>query len=707
MMGSTGIEGKPQTFREWHAEPQRNGKTPMQNAESGTFKSTQAPPIATAVERAKRSLYGRPSISSLFAIIIGINVYKDPAITNLEGAVKDADDFELLLKEVYGVPGTRIVKLVNQEATREKILGVLEKLVNHPEIGKNDPIVIYYAGHGSEIDMSGGKIQMLLPQDFIKGGSSLPQGQGITDRRLCHLLTKIAKSKSDNITAIFDCCNSGSGTREIEPFGFSIRGLDLPSTYTIPPDIFEQELVFKQPLRSSVSETTGYSSHILLAACKPSQKAKENEDGGAFTSRLIALLRQRGLDRPSNADIILQIEMPDLHDQSPQCEGMNKTRVLFDTTIGGHRGYHLQTSDADPAELILEAGEAHGITINAEFAVYSDPGLTQFLGNAKAEAIKPFSSTLGAPSFPVPQRAYALLTRYGQAQDLRLHVQLCKEFLGISKLLDEEMGQSPNVSYRRSFFSVGDPSKEECDLALSLKNDGCIEFRIENRFFRDHGPGLETMPVDNVSPDDSPYISSILRSAADFYRNFRHKSSTDDRSLKSFDVECFRVTGRTTNDLTDIFEVAENATNLNVNGKIEINFDEGALYGFQIHNRSGVGVFAALFYFDPRELSIDEYYAPPTAAKGETDFCIPPKGHLTIGYGEYTSSAFPWYYVPRGDATFDVGFLKLYISTEGDVDFQSIAQKTPFVTGAGRGCYQMLPKRKYLWHSKIIPIILQ
>ncbi|KAL0568251.1 hypothetical protein V5O48_013739 [Marasmius crinis-equi] len=636
-MHSTVIDGEPRTVREWlwYADPQRNGGIPIQNAESGAFESTQAPQTVTAVERS--------FLCSLFAVIVGINDYKDEAIPNLQGAVKDADDFVLLLKEVYSVPGTRIVKLIDHEATREKVLGALEGLVNHPEIGADDPIVIYFAGHGSEVDISGVKMQMLLPQDFAQGGSPVLQGQGITDRKLRHLLTTIAKSKSDNITVIFDCCHSGSGTRKNQlAIGFPVRGLDLPSTYTIPPDILEQELVFKQSLRSSVSETTGYSSHILLAACKSSQTAKENEEGGAFTSRLIALLRQRGFNRPSNADIILQIEMPDLHNQSPQCEGMNKTRVLFDTKIGGHRGYHLQASNANPAEFNLEAGEAHGITIDSKFAVYSDPGLTEFLGNAKAEAVKPFSTLLrGTSSFLCPQRAYALLTRYGQGQDLRLHVQPCKEFWDIFKLLDKEMRQLTNISYRRSFFPVGDPSKEECDLALYLRDDGCVEFRIENKVCRDHG--LETMPVD-VSPDESPYITSILRSAADFYRNFRHKSSTDDPLLLLIDVECFRVTrtGRMTNDLSEIFEVAEDAANLNVDGTIKISLDEEALYGFRIHNRSRVGVSAALFYFDPRELSIEDYYAPSTAAEGAMDFCIPPEGHLTIGYGENPMCVGPW-----------------------------------------------------------------
>ncbi|KAL0567812.1 hypothetical protein V5O48_014182 [Marasmius crinis-equi] len=653
----------------------------------------------------------RSPIPSLFAVIIGIDIYKDNTIANLQGAVKDAKDFKLLLKEMYGVPERRIVKLINQEATREKILRALESLVNRPEIDKNDPIVIYYAGHGSEIETeSAGKMQMLLPQDFVRNGSLNRQGQGITDRSLCHLLTKIAEKKSDNITVIFDCCNSGSGTRKAELFGFSIRGLDLPSSYTIPPDILAQELAPEREgyhLRSSMSKTAGYSSHILLAACRSNQTAKESKEGGAFTSRLIALLRQGGMNRPSNANIILQIEIPEDYNQNPQCEGMNKTRVLFDTKVAAHRVYNVQASGTYPAELTLKAGEAHGITIDAEFAIYSDQRLTRFLGSMKAaEAVNPFSTVLqGAPLLPVPQKAFALLTCYGRGQDLRLHVQPCKKFSNVFKLLYEEMQQSPNNIYRRSFSLVNDPSNEECDLALYLRDDGYVEFCIKNKFCQRYE--LATMPVDNVSPNDSLYMSSILHSAADFYRNLRHhESSTDSSLLDHIDVECLRVapTGRRTKNLQEIYQVAD-PTNLNTNGRIKIDVNEKTQYGFTIHSRLAVGVFAALFYFDPHELSIEDYYAPSTAAKGATDFCIPPQGHLTIGYGENAISAFPWKYELPNKATFDVGFLKLYISTEGDVDFQSIPQKTPFETGPGRGSRRIPAKPQYYWHSRIIPII--
>lgn len=43
-------------------------------------------------------------------------------------------------------------------------------------------------------------------------------------------------------------------------------------------------------------EKTGLLSHVLLAACKAEQKAKEDHGHGVFTSALLNLLREKGVD---------------------------------------------------------------------------------------------------------------------------------------------------------------------------------------------------------------------------------------------------------------------------------------------------------------------------------------------------------------------------------------------------------------------------
>ncbi|KAL0562423.1 hypothetical protein V5O48_019664, partial [Marasmius crinis-equi] len=134
----------------------------------------------------------------------------------------------------------------DQDATREKILSAIQELADSPVIGANDPMVIYYAGHGAEVDSPFGttrKIQMLVPHDFVAKGSTVSQGQGIFNHTLSRLLGKIGKNKTDNITVIFDSCHSGLGAREDErDETFSVRGLQLSTNYTIPPSILEPEL---------------------------------------------------------------------------------------------------------------------------------------------------------------------------------------------------------------------------------------------------------------------------------------------------------------------------------------------------------------------------------------------------------------------------------------------------------------------------------
>ncbi len=144
-------------------------------------------------------------------MIIGIDKYQNasPDLKNLNGAVADADDVKAYLQDSLGVPDDQIKVLQNQDATRDNIEKAIEDIGKNTAIKMDDPILIYYAGHGAEADAPpgwptgpnvDGKIQMLVPHDFIPSGSSdSRQGQGILDIRLSYLLQDLAEKKSDNI----------------------------------------------------------------------------------------------------------------------------------------------------------------------------------------------------------------------------------------------------------------------------------------------------------------------------------------------------------------------------------------------------------------------------------------------------------------------------------------------------------------------------
>ncbi|KAE9391587.1 hypothetical protein BT96DRAFT_925252 [Gymnopus androsaceus JB14] len=155
--------------------------------------------------------FPRPE-SSLFALIIGIDEYADVAIPNLEGAVNDANDVRDFLTSFLHVPTRRIKSLYNKDATRAAIETEIQNLATSTIISKEDPILIFFAGHGAQAKApsswpSGArqKLQMLVPHDFMSNGSDdVERGQGVLNVRLSHLLAGLASEKSDNITIIFD-----------------------------------------------------------------------------------------------------------------------------------------------------------------------------------------------------------------------------------------------------------------------------------------------------------------------------------------------------------------------------------------------------------------------------------------------------------------------------------------------------------------------
>jgi hypothetical protein len=122
--------------------------------------------------------------------------------------VADARAFEDYLQRRLQVPPDRITVLDNKLATRAAFISALRRLATDPRIQPGDPILIFYAGHGSQATAPKGweaggpnaNIQLILPYDvFCKSGRKLVAP--IPDRTLGALLDKIAQEKSDNIVS--------------------------------------------------------------------------------------------------------------------------------------------------------------------------------------------------------------------------------------------------------------------------------------------------------------------------------------------------------------------------------------------------------------------------------------------------------------------------------------------------------------------------
>jgi hypothetical protein len=97
------------------------------------------------------------------------------------------------------------------------------------------------------------------------------------------------------------------------------------------------------------------------------------------------------------------------------------------------------------------------------------------------------------------------------------------------------------------------------------------------------------------------------------------------------------------------------------------------------------------------------YYEPPIA-HGKADAPLLRGGSIAIGYG--TEGALPFRYTLSGEQNVDVGFLKLFLSTE-PVDLSSIPQEPPFSArkGVGRKSERVKEELDPLWHTLLITVV--
>jgi hypothetical protein len=256
-------------------------------------------------------------------------------LKRLKGAVPDANAMDEYLQTYLQVLPGQIVKLRDEVATRKNIIAAFDGLRKNPKIQKDDPILIYYAGHGSEILRNGKTIQTLIPVDYLTGTTS-----PIPDRTVASLINGISKKHGNNIvsgiirltgpssvhsrpqTVILDCCHSGSGTRGSEIIETLERSCKLsPGDISddldadICKDYPETEFSARGMRFAEGFAVEGMNSHVLLAACSANERALEDKNSaephGRFTSALLRLFKEVSPDQMTYADVLTRISRID------------------------------------------------------------------------------------------------------------------------------------------------------------------------------------------------------------------------------------------------------------------------------------------------------------------------------------------------------------------------------------------------------------
>ncbi|KAA1472263.1 hypothetical protein DENSPDRAFT_881116 [Dentipellis sp. KUC8613] len=633
-----------------------------------------------------------------FALIIGINKYQSFNIAPLKGAVPDANQVEKYLKDDLGVPPDNIRNLRDKEATRAAIIQEFRALATDDRIQPGDPIFIFYAGHGSTAqapegwEAGGPKIQLICPHDHLETVDG-HQVVGIPDRTLGALLSNIAKQKGDNISVVFDCCHSGSGTRddEFEPDRL-VRGIETSAP--IPPDldrdIWSDSSNDRAAQIASGFAHAGLRSHVLLAACSAEETAKEEKQRGIFTKALLEALRKYGADKVTYKDLAQRI--PLLPAQNPQCEGVNMGRILFNSRAPSSNRV-LHKVHMEGGKYILDAGAAYGVTEDAMFAVYGDrDDLETPLGSLVVLETAAFSSVLGIPphgkKLKLKKDAYALQTRAGVQEELRIHIALDDRLTDLFEALAKEM-QTPGAETQKILLDT----KEKSVLDLQLEDDHIV-FDILDPLVTVYG--LKRIPY--TIPIDVDAALPVIRAAAHYYWHLNRTTKTPKLQGK-VQVEVYELE-ESDDESGDSLQALLRPKGPNLKrGDIADVVAGGTKYGLKVVNTTDIPLYASVFFFGHSDLSIQSWYEPPVAI-GKVDAPLQARQSLTIGYG--AGGAVPYEFYLADDQEIDVGFLKLFLSSE-PVDLSRVPQASPFTEG--RGDRPPKDKTEAVWDTILIPVI--
>lgn len=153
------------------------------------------------------SLFCR-KFSDLFACIIGVDSYKSEDLPPIRSSVRHAQQFNDYLTQRLCVPESQILMLLGENASRNAIMESLASFETDKRINTGNPIVIFFAGHSTEVLTSSNRpfgpqcyVQSLVPHDYCTTpGKEVPP---IPESTIGCFLDNIAGRKGNNIVSTF------------------------------------------------------------------------------------------------------------------------------------------------------------------------------------------------------------------------------------------------------------------------------------------------------------------------------------------------------------------------------------------------------------------------------------------------------------------------------------------------------------------------
>ncbi|MEU8068937.1 MULTISPECIES: caspase family protein [unclassified Micromonospora] len=155
-------------------------------------------------------------MSSLYALLVGINSYRAPGLSRLSGCHNDVGRVEQLLDARFGSgPKAHVRTLLDEQATRAAVVAVFREHLG--QAGPGDTALFWFSGHGSRSPLPpelwyrepSGWCQTLVCHDSRAGGTAPPD---LLDCELRVLISEVA-ARGAHVAVVLDSCHSAGATR--------------------------------------------------------------------------------------------------------------------------------------------------------------------------------------------------------------------------------------------------------------------------------------------------------------------------------------------------------------------------------------------------------------------------------------------------------------------------------------------------------------
>lgn len=281
----------------------------------------------------------------LLALLVGINNYHPSSINvnNLGGSVTDVLNIDAYLRKRFknhdDFEPVKPKILMDDEATRDGVIKAFRATTAKAKAG--DTFYFHYSGHGS---------RETAPPEFVEAfgeaknettvlyDSRIQGGMDLADKELAFLLSEVPKGVHTILT--FDCCHAGSATREIGELGNKVRSRQSADA-TLNRSLDSYIGSYAERHAAGQSLDIPASDHLMIAACRNTEKALEINDSGLFTQTLLKALESDNSDRSyagiySRINAIVKNSAKDQHPQFEYYGAVNPLANFLEGTVSSY-----------------------------------------------------------------------------------------------------------------------------------------------------------------------------------------------------------------------------------------------------------------------------------------------------------------------------------------------------------------------------------